>query len=256
MTAALVGGVGFLGLLVGSFLNVVAYRIPNEIPIARPRSACPVCGHEIRARDNVPVLSWLVLRGRCRDCNAPISPRYPIIEAATAAVFASTAAILGWVWVLPAFLWFAAVAISLVVTDLDHKRIPNRILYPGTIVATLLLGGGAALDGDLGGFGRSLVGGAGYFFLLLLIALVARGGFGFGDVKLAFLLGEFCAFRSWEAVFVAVLGAFLIGGLVSLVLLVLRRVGRKDALPFGPSMVAGAFVAIAAGDAIAEWYLG
>lgn len=256
MTAVLIGGAAFGGLLIGSFLNVVAYRIPNEMSVLHPPSVCPSCGHEIRARDNVPILSWLLLRGRCRDCGAPISIRYPVVETTTAGVFAGAAAVLGAVWVLPAYLWFAAVTIALVLTDLDHKRIPNRILYPGTIVATALLGGGAALEGDLGSFGRSLLGGAGYFGLMLLVALVARGGFGFGDVKLAFLLGEFAAFRSWGSLFVAGFAAFVIGGLLSLALLVLGRVGRKDAIPFGPAMVAGAFAAVVVGDAIAEWYLG
>ncbi len=256
MTVVLVASAALVGLLVGSFINVVAYRVPNGISVTRPPSACPSCGHRIRARDNIPVLSWVLLRGRCRDCRSPISARYPVVEAATAAIFGAVAAVLGAVWVLPAYLWFAGVAITLTITDLDHKRIPNRILYPGTIAATVLLGAGAALDGDLGGFARSLIGGAGYFGLLLLIALVARGGFGFGDVKLAFLLGEFAAFRSWEAAFVAVFAAFLVGGLLSIVLLAMRRVGRKDAIPFGPSMVLGVLIAIAAGDQIASWYLG
>ena len=247
---------GFVGLLIGSFVNVVAYRIPQGISVITPASACPSCGHEIRSRDNLPVIGWLMLRGRCRDCDAPISIRYPMVEAATAGTFAAAAGLLGPVWVLPAHLWFGGVTIALVLTDLDIKRIPNRILYPGTIVAAFLLGGGAVLDGDLAQFGRAVVGGAGYFSLLLLVALVARGGFGFGDVKLAFLLGMFTAYRAWGSLFVAVLGSFVIGGLLSIGLLAARRVGRKDAIPFGPSMVLGSYVGIAFGESLARWYIG
>lgn len=255
VTAVIIGG-GFIGLLIGSFVNVIAYRIPKGISVVTPPSACPACGHEIRVRDNVPVVGWLVLRGRCRDCGATISIRYPIVEAVTAVTFAGTGALLGPVWVLPAFWWFGGLAIALVLTDLDFKRIPNRILYPGTIVATALLGGGAALDSDLPQFGRALIGGVGYFSVLLVVALVARGGFGFGDVKLAALLGQFTAYRSWESLFVGAFGAFAIGGLVSIGLLAARRASRKDAIPFGPAMVLGAFVGVAAGESIANWYLG
>jgi leader peptidase (prepilin peptidase)/N-methyltransferase len=253
---ALVAGGGFVGLLICSFLNVVAYRIPKGISVIKPPSACPACGHEIRSRDNLPVIGWLLLRGRCRHCSAPISVRYPIVEFATGATFAAAAALLGPVWVLPAFWWFAGVTIALVLTDLDFKRIPNRILYPGTIVATALLGGGSALDGDLAGWGRALLGGVLYFTLLLIIAILARGGFGFGDVKLALLLGEFSAYRSWDSLLVGVFAAFVIGGLLSIGLLAVRAVGRKDAIPFGPAMVLGCYVGIAVGEPVARWYLG
>ena len=255
MTVLVVGG-GLMGLLIGSFVNAVAHRIPRGISVITPPSACPACGHEIRPRDNIPIAGWLILRGRCRDCRGPIPMRYPLVEAATGGVFAVMAAVLGPVWVLPAFWWFSGVTIALVVTDLDFRRIPNRILYPGSVVATILLGGGAALDGDLPRFGRALIGGAGYFFLLLLIALVARGGFGFGDVKLAALLGQFTAYRSWGSLFVGVFAAFVIGGLFSILLLLSRRIGRKDAVAFGPSMTLGAYVGIGVGESIAAWYLG
>jgi leader peptidase (prepilin peptidase)/N-methyltransferase len=256
MTAALVAGSSFLGLLVGSFLNVVAYRVPTGISLLRPPSSCPSCGHEIRARDNVPVFGWLLLRGRCRDCDALISIRYPIVEAVTAALFGATAAIIGESWTLPAYLWFVGVTIVLVLTDLDLKRIPNAILYPGTIVAVVLLAAGAAADRALEPLWRAFAGGVIYFAVLLVIALLARGGFGFGDVKLAFLLGMFAGHRSWESIPVAVFAAFVVGGVVSAGLLVAQRAGRKDAIPFGPALVIGAYVAIAWGGAIADWYLG
>jgi leader peptidase (prepilin peptidase)/N-methyltransferase len=256
VTAALVGGSAFIGLLIGSFLNVVAYRVPAGISVLRPPSSCPSCKHEIRPRDNVPVIGWILLRGRCRDCGAPISVRYPLVEAATAGLFAATAAIVGASWTLPAYLWFVGITVVLVLTDLDLKRIPNAILYPGTIVALVLLAAGSIVDGDLDALWRGIGGGSAYFILLLVIALLARGGFGFGDVKLAFVLGLFAAHRSWESLPVAVFAAFMVGGIVSIGLLIARRAGRGDAIPFGPSLVLGAYLAIAWGDGIADWYLG
>jgi leader peptidase (prepilin peptidase)/N-methyltransferase len=244
-----------VGLLIGSFLNVVAYRIPAGMKVTTPPSACPSCGHRIRPYDNIPVVSWLWLRGRCRDCRAPISIRYPLVEAGTAALFALTAVVIGPSWVLPAFLWFAGVVEVLVIIDLAHKRIPNRILYPGTIVALGLLTVGAVADGQASAVVRGLAGGAGYFGLLLLVAIIARGGFGFGDVKLAFLLGLFAAYRSWEALFVSAVMAFLVGGLISVGLLLARRAGRRDTIPFGPALAVGVAIGIAAGVPIAEWYL-
>ena len=247
---------GLLGLVVGSFLNVVAYRIPLGRSVVRPRSSCPACGHEIRAGDNVPVLSWLLLRGHCRDCGAAISLRYPLVEAGTAAAFVGLALLVGASWALPGYWWAAAAAIALTLTDLDHRRIPDRILVPGIIGAAAFLTLGSLLDGDPWALLRALAGGAAYFGVLLLVALVARGGFGFGDVKLGALLGLVLAHRSWSVLLVGAFAAFALGGLAGVVLLAARRVSRKDAIPFGPAMVAGAGLALALGDTIARWYLG
>jgi leader peptidase (prepilin peptidase)/N-methyltransferase len=245
------------GLAVGSFLNVVAYRVPRGMSVLRPPSACPSCGHRIRARDNIPVISWMLLRARCRDCGGAISVRYPLVEAGTGALFAAAVAVIGLHWVLPAYLWFAAVALVLAVVDLDLRRIPNRILFPGVVVGTVLLVVGTWLDGEpWSALAWALVGGGAYFGLLFVVVLVVPGGFGFGDVKLAFLLGEFLAYRSWETLAVGVFAAFLIGGLVALALLLARRVSRKDVIAFGPALVAGAFVALAVAQAVADWYLG
>ena len=170
--------------------------------------------------------------------------------------FCSRPIVIGVTWALPAFWWFAAVGIVLVLTDLDHRRIPNRILLPAIAVGTALLGLAAVVEGDLYAFRRAVAGGAGYFGFLLIIALVSRGGFGFGDVKLAFLLGEFLAFVSWRVLLVGVFAAFVLGGVVAFGLLVGRRVGRKDAIPFGPALIGGAFLAVSAGERIADWYTG
>jgi leader peptidase (prepilin peptidase)/N-methyltransferase len=252
----LIAASAFAGLLIGSFINVVSYRVPLAVKVTSPPSACPACGHQIRPRDNIPIVSWLALRGRCRDCGERISARYPIVEAGTAVTFGLTAWLIGASWTLPAYLWFAGVAVALTVTDLDHKRIPNRILYPGTIVGTALLAGGAALDMELPSMGRALLGATAAFAFFLIVGLAARGGFGFGDVKLAFLLGEFSAYRSWDALMSGVFSAFLVGGLAAVAMLLAGRAGRKDAIPFGPALILGAAIGIAWGEDLVSWYLG
>ena len=255
MTAYSATVAGLFGLLIGSFLNVVAYRVPLGRSVVSPPSACPDCGHQIRWKDNVPVLSWLLLRGRCRDCGAGISVRYPIVEAATGVLFAGAYLVIGSAWVLPAYFLFVATTVVLVLTDLDHKRIPNRILYPATVATVVLLTAGAAAEGTLAAVPRALAGGGVYFGLLLLIALAARGGFGMGDVKLSFLLGTLLCFQSWDTLWSGIFLAFLTGGVISLLLLITKRKGRKDAIPFGPPLIVGAWVALVWGHQLVDWYL-
>ena len=255
MTGLIAAFAAAFGLVFGSFLNVVAYRVPLGRSVVRPPSACPSCDAPVRPRDNIPVISWILLRGKCRECKTPISVRYLIVEAFTGALFAGTVLVVGLVWTLPAYLWFVAVTMVLILTDLDHKRIPNRILYPGTLVGLALLAGGAIADGRTDALSRAILGGVFYFAGLFVLALIARGGFGFGDVKLAFLLGLFGSYHGWEHLIVGVFLAFFIGGLVAIALLVTRRKGRKDAVPFGPSLVLGAWIGIAFGLEIFEWYL-
>lgn len=245
-----------LGLIIGSFVNVVAFRVPQKRSVVSPGSACPACDHPLQWRDNIPVVGWLLLGGKCRHCGAAISKRYPIVEIATAALFVIAYSVLGLVWVLPAYLWFVGVTVALTLTDLDHKLIPNRILFPSIGVAVVLLGLGALLDGELPAYGRALLGAGVYFSVLLLIALIARGGFGFGDVKLAAFLGLYTAYLSWGQLAVALILPFIVGGVVSIFLLVTRIRGRKDAIPFGPYMVAGAYLATFYGQQIIDWYLG
>jgi len=163
--------------------------------------------------------------------------------------------VVGVTWALPAYWWFVGVSLVLILTDLDHHRIPNAILYPGLGVGATLLGIGAALEGDLGAFGRGLGGGFSYFAFLLVVALVAKGGLGFGDVKLAGLLGLFTAYESWGVLAVSVFAAVFIGGVVAVGLVVAGRKGRKDVIPFGPPMVVGAYVALVLGEQIVDWYL-
>ena len=181
------------------------------------------------------------------------SRRLPVVMVATGLLFAATPVVVDVSWVLPAYLWFVAVTVTLTLTDIDSQLIPNRILFPGTVVGVVALLAGSLVDG--GALLRPLLGGVAYFALLFVLALVARGGFGYGDVKLGFLLGVFVAYPAWEVLTVAVLAAFLLGGLISLVLIVSRLRSRKDAIPFGPYLVVGAYVALAWGSTIADWYL-
>lgn len=258
MTATLAAGGALLGLIVGSFLNVVAYRVPMGRSIVRPPSACPACGQAVRPRDNVPILSWLVLRGRCRDCGVAISARYPLVEAGTAMLFVAAVAVIGAAWVLPAYWWFGAAGMALILTDLDHKRLPDRIVFPALGIGLVLLAAGSVADGA--GWApvlRGIGGAAAYAGFLFVIFLIApRGGFGFGDVKLALVLGLFLAYQSWAVLWAGIMLAFFLGGMLAVLLLVTRRAGRKDAIPFGPSLIAAAFLAVAWGQDLVDWYVG
>ncbi|UDF14681.1 prepilin peptidase [Antiquaquibacter oligotrophicus] len=264
MGVALVAA-GLLGSLIGSFLNVVVYRVPRRLSVVNPPSACPNCGAGIRAIDNVPVLSWLILRGRCRDCGTAISPRYPLVELGTALFFvpvafvffptATTAlGVASDVVVLVAFLALAAVSVSLALIDLDTSTLPNRIVVPALVTIAVLLAVAAALRGDPGAIIRALVGGAALFLFYLALALVSRGGMGMGDVKLAALLGLATAWVGWPALVVGAFAAFVLGGVFALVLLIARRVGRRSSVPFGPWMLAGAWIGIFFGDALWQGY--
>ena len=250
---------GLLGLLIGSFLNVVVWRVPRGESIVSPSSACPRCGHQIRARDNVPVVSWLLLRGQCRDCGEPISRRYPLVEAATGALFGLTTWHFGLSSALPAYLFLAAISIALALIDLDTKRLPNAIVLPSYPVAIALLAlaswnpGGAS---DWPALWRALLGGAGLYAVYFVLMVVYPAGMGFGDVKLAGVLGLFLGWVGWGALVVGWFAAFLLGGLFAIGLLVAGRANRKTGIPFGPWLLLGAAVGIVCGQPIAAWYLG
>ena len=183
------------------------------------------------------------------------SNRLALVVVYTGLLFAATPLVIGVNWVLPAYLWFVALTVTLTLTDIADKLIPNRILFPGTAIAVALLYGGSLIEG--GALLRPLLGGAAYYAILLVLALVGpSGGMGGGDVKLGFLLGVFTAYPSWDTLIVAVLVAFLVGGLVSLILIVTRLRDRSDAIAFGPYLIWGAYASLAWGASIAEWYLG
>jgi leader peptidase (prepilin peptidase)/N-methyltransferase len=243
------------GLLIGSFLNVVIWRVPRGESLVSPPSHCPACDNAVRPRDNVPVLSWLVLRGRCRDCDAPISPRYPLVEAGTAVVFAVLAARIGFEPELPAFLYLGAIGVALALIDLDVKRLPNAIVLPSYVVAAVLLGAAAVFGHDWSSYLRAVLGMAALFGFYFVLAVVYPAGMGFGDVKLAGVLGLYLGWLGWGEVVSGGFLGFLLGGVVGGALMVARRAGRKSQIPFGPFMLAGAFAAILWGGALADLYL-
>lgn len=249
---------GVLGLLIGSFLNVVVWRVPRGESVVSPPSACPRCGHAVRARDNVPVASWLALRGRCRDCAAPISPRYPLVEGGTGALFALVGALVGPSWQLPALLYLAAISVALTLIDLDVHRLPDAIVLPSYPVVIGLLALAAVDPGGeahWGAFARSLAGGAAMFAVYLLIVLVYPAGMGLGDVKLAGVLGLYLGWAGWSSLIVGGFAAFLLGGVFSLALLARGSAGRRTQIPFGPWMIGGAVVGLVVGEAIGSWYV-
>jgi leader peptidase (prepilin peptidase)/N-methyltransferase len=249
--------VGAIGLAVGSFLNVVIRRVPRGESLVRPGSHCPVCGAPIRARHNVPVLGWLALRGRCADCRAPISIRYPLIELVTGLIFVIVAwrlDELGLRSAVPAFLYFAAVGVALSAIDLDLRRLPNAIVIPSYPVIAVLLAASAAWQHDGWAVLRAALAGAALFGFFLALAIVYPAGMGLGDVRLAGLVGGVLGYLSWSAWAIGAFGGFLLGAVAGVAVLAAKRGGRKTALPFGPFMIAGALLAVVVATPIAHWY--
>lgn len=248
-----------LGLAVGSFLTVVVRRVPGNEPVAGPPGSRPRCGHRTRARDRVPVLSWLLLRGRCRDCAEPIPVRDPLVEAGTAVLFGGVAALTGPTWALPVLLSLAALSVALTLIDLDVQRLPDAIVLPAYPACAALLALASWNPGGepaWGALGRAAVGGGGLLALYLAAALTHPGGMGLGDVKLAGVLGLCLGWFGWGVLAVGGFAAFVLGGLYAVGLLVARRAGRRSGIPFGPWMLAGAWLGIAVGERVGDWYLG
>lgn len=258
-------GIALVGLAVGSFLNVVIWRVPRAESVVHPPSACPNCGTAIRVRDNIPVVSWLILRRKCRDCGSPISARYPLIELATSVFFAIVALhalVVGYgvgeapaFAALPAFLYLAAISVALAAIDLDVRKLPNRIVLPSLVVGIVLLAAASFLAGDLWALGRALIGAVALFLFYFVLVVAYPRGMGFGDVKLAAVLGLHLAWIGWDALVVGAFAGFLLGGLFSIGLVVFRKAGRSTAIPFGPWMLLGAWVGILLGRDIAHTYL-
>ena len=259
----------FAGLLIGSFLNVVVYRLPAGLSLSTPPSACPICRTPIRAYDNVPLISWILLRGRCRHCGGSISARYPLVEAGTAAFFGLVAIVtlanftrsssaspgLSGTLVLLAYLYFAAISVVLGLIDLDTHRLPNQIVLPAYAVAAVLFVSASLVDGHFDSLLRAGVGMVGMFLAYFAMAIAYPGGMGFGDVKLAGLVGMFLGWAGWGALIVGAFSAFLLGGLVAITLLLLRKATRKSGIPFGPWIIIGAWTGVGAGNAVFASYL-
>ena len=239
--------IGLLGLLVGSFLNVVIHRLPRGESLVRPASRCPSCGAAVKPYDNIPVVSWLLLRGRCRNCGTSISARYPIVEALTAAAFAGAALTRGVDDDLALWLPFAAVLIAVAGIDLDHRIIPNKIVLPAAVwglVATILFRPDNIDD--------SLIAGGIAFTALFLAALAYPAGMGMGDVKLAGVMGIYLG----SGVAPAMLVAFLAGSIVGIAIIAREgRDARKKGVPFGPFLALGGLVGILAGPELVDLYV-
>ena len=233
-----------IGLMVGRYLSVVVATAPDG-PVA-PSLSRPPCGCRPRWWDLLPVAGWIRYRTRRPQCRYSAGITLLLVELIGAGVFVAAFHFVGPVWSLPAYLWFVSVTTALGFIDLGHRLIPNRILVPGVAVGLVLLSGGATLDGRAGELPEALASGFGYFLLMLLAAFATRGAIGMGDVKLAFLLGLFAGYGEWRVAVLAGAGAFLLAGVAALVLVGLRILRSNDHVPFGPFMVLGAWLAIAA----------
>lgn len=244
-----------IGLIVGSFLNVVIWRLPRSQSVVSPPSACPQCSQRIRPYDNIPVLSWLLLRGRCRHCHTRISARYPLVETLTAALFAVTAWVIGPEVELIAFLYLAAISVALAMIDLDTHRLPNKIVLPGYIIAPALLTIATLVNGNWDILLRAALGAVILYAAYFLMVLVYPAGMGFGDVKLAGILGLYLGWCGWGALLIGGFAAFFFGGFYAIGLLLLRKANRKSGIPFGPWMILGAFFGIMLGQQLWTGYL-
>jgi leader peptidase (prepilin peptidase)/N-methyltransferase len=239
---------GIFGAIIGSFLNVVAYRLPRKESLSHPPSRCPSCGAPVKPYDNIPVFSWLLLRGRCRNCKARISWRYPLVEAGTGLLCALVVvakgadedAILGLVLVL--------LLVPITLIDLDYQIIPNRITYPGVVAGIVIV----ALT-DLSSLDENLIAAAAAGGFLFVAWFLRPGGMGLGDVKLAFMLGIYLGRAVAPAMFAALISGSLIGAII--IARYGAAKGRKMKIPFGPYLALGGLVGLFAGDAIVDWYL-
>jgi leader peptidase (prepilin peptidase)/N-methyltransferase len=247
MTVALIIFSGLLGLIVGSFLNVCIDRLPAKKSLAYPPSHCDACQHPLQILDLIPVVSYLWLRGKCRYCGAKIPQRLPWVELSTGILFA----FLFWryelTWEFPLIAFYSCILLVLALIDLQHKLILNVIVYPTAIIALII--GFFLPDFDVY---KGVLGGAIGFAILMLPALISRRGMGWGDVKMAGLIGLMTGYpRVIAGLFLGILS----GGLIAITLLIFRKKSRKDAIPFGPFLALGAFIALIYGQEIIDWYL-
>ena len=265
---------GILGLVIGSFLNVVIIRVPAGVPLTR-ESRCPRCDARVTPLQNVPVVSWIALGGRCASCGEPISARYPLVEVLTAGAFVGVVWLFGTsaipsqahsstatdgsqfaaALVVVAYLYLAAISVALTFIDLDTHRLPNSIVLPSYAVAGILFTFAALSGQDWPALLRAAVGGAMLYGFYLVLRSVRRAGMGGGDVKLAGVLGVYLGWLGWGPLGVGAFAAFLLGGIFGITLIALRRAGRASAIPFGPWMLAGAWVGILFGERLAAWYV-
>ena len=255
MTDAVLRGLIALpfGLVFGSFFTVAIHRAPRKESLWAPRSRCPACGSQLRNVDNIPVASWILLRGRCRACGARISPVYPLTELATGALFVGAALRFERVWAAVLVAPFLGLLFALSVIDWRHKIIPNRLVYPSLVAFPVVILAGAVAGGGLDA-ARAGIGLLAYGGGVLLVAIISPKGMGMGDVKLAALIGLVLGSLGLSYVAVAAGMGILFGGVGAIVALV-AGAGRKQAIPFGPFLAAGAMAAAFLGPQIAHAYL-
>jgi leader peptidase (prepilin peptidase)/N-methyltransferase len=253
--ALLVVFCGVLGLLIGSFLNVVIHRVPAGESIVKPRSRCPNCGTELANRDNIPVISWLVLRGKCRTCAHPISVRYPIVEGLTGLLFAAEAAKFGFEAELPAYLVLTAFLVALSAIDLDTFLLPKKLVWPAFFSGAVLLGVASFVHHDSTSAVEAAIGAAAAFAFLYLVRFAYPKGMGFGDVRLAPVLGMHLGWLMLGEVAIGLFLSFLLSAVVGVGLIATGVKTRKDRVPFGPFLAAGTLLTVFVGAAIQRWYV-
>ncbi|HVB70878.1 MAG TPA: prepilin peptidase [Acidimicrobiales bacterium] len=247
MLTALIVGCALLGLVFGSFLNVVVYRVPRGLSINSPPSACPICSAPIAGRDNIPLLSFVILRGRCRACGAPISPRYPLVELTSAALFAGAAARLGYSATLVSVLAFLSGLLALALIDLEHLKLPKGIVYTTLYTVGTALVIEAATTRQWHRLLVAAICAAAWFIVFLGLNLLSPRYLGFGDVRLAPVMG---LELGWFGVRYVILGFFaanLIGSVVGVALIATKRLRRDQPVPYGVFLALGAALAIYAG---------
>lgn len=255
ITAYLATFLFLFGITIGSFLNVVIYRVPNEESI-NGRSNCPKCRHQIRAYDNIPILSWLFLAGKCRDCKASISPRYPLVELANGLAWVGLGLYFGLDPILPLLLILASATIALTMIDFDTMTLPNVITYPIFILTALYLAALAFYASDWDSLISAGLGALVYFGFFFLMWLLTGGrGLGFGDVKLAPTLGAMIGWLTLNGTFVGIMGAFILGGIPAGIVMALGIIKKGTQIPFGPMLILGAWVGLLFGESLSSAYL-
>ena len=246
----LVGGCALLGLAIGSFLNVVIYRVPRHESVVSPRSACPSCHSPIRERDNIPLVSWLVLRGKCRDCHSPISARYPLVEVGNAALFAVTAARIGFNWELPAYLVLFAALLALACIDVERLVLPKLIVYPTLALVSALLLLAAAVTGHWHDLLSAAIFGAGWFIAFFALNALNPRYLGFGDVRLAPVLGLALGWLGWRYVVLGFFAANLFGAVIGVALIAAKKARMDQQVPYGVFLAVGTAFAVLLGPDI------
>jgi leader peptidase (prepilin peptidase)/N-methyltransferase len=243
-----------MGLVVGSFLNVVIYRVPRHLSIIRPRSACPNCHHAIAERDNIPGVSWILLRGHCRNCRSPISVRYPLVELATGVLFALTTWRVGMHLDLVAYLILMAALVALALIDMEQLLLPRSIVYPTLVAVAIWLLISAAYYSQWHRIGVAVFCACAWFALFFVMNFVSPRSLGFGDVRLSLVLGLTLGWLGLGVVFIGFFASNLLGAIVGLSLIAAKKRQRDEPIPYGVYLAAGTVVAVLVGPALLTYW--